>query len=40
MQEGLSMKSGLWGEGIWWGGDLIQSELAVMSCALVLAVPS
>lgn len=40
MQEGLSMKSGLWGEGIWWGGALIQSELAVMSCAVLLAVPS
>lgn len=40
MQGGLSMKSGLWDEGIWAGGALTQSESAMMSCTLVLAVPS
>ena len=40
MQGGLSMKCGLWGEGIWAGGALTQSESAMMSCTLLLAVPS
>ena len=38
-----SMKSGLWGEsmgGERGGGALTQSELAMMSCTLLLAVPS